>query len=137
MCTYIILALFQLRNQAETELRALRAELTQKKMNMNLSRTQKMNSLGNSVSQSSGNLSARGPPPIASNWALLTSIPSIIVYHNILLSDIYMTLCIILYFIHQCLPVVTLLVIKHFMQRGSLTAMSYWLLNELHLVGIV
>ena len=64
---YIILVLFQLRNQAETELRALRAELTQKKMNMNLSRTQKMNSLGNSVSQSSGNLTARGPPPIASN----------------------------------------------------------------------
>ncbi|XP_067936296.1 spermatogenesis-associated protein 1-like [Watersipora subatra] len=39
----------KLRNQAETELRALRAELTQKKMNMNLSRAQKINSLGNSV----------------------------------------------------------------------------------------
>ncbi|KAF6018640.1 SPATA1 [Bugula neritina] len=39
----------KLRNQAETELRALRAELTQKKMNMNLSRAQKMNEINNSA----------------------------------------------------------------------------------------
>ena len=36
---------FQLRNQAETELRALRAELTQKKINVTLARQQQQTAL--------------------------------------------------------------------------------------------
>ena len=47
-CTSIFL-LLQLRNQAETELRALRAELTQKKINISLTRSQQLNALGSTA----------------------------------------------------------------------------------------
>ncbi|XP_077981582.1 uncharacterized protein LOC144436628 isoform X2 [Glandiceps talaboti] len=47
----------KLRNQAETELRALRAELTQKKINVTLSRSQQLRAL----QESEGNLSFASP----------------------------------------------------------------------------